>query len=88
MTEETKQWIAETSRPDYLDRLRAALKGKGKQMSQAEFARLAGCSASNVNFLLNGYHSGYVPKYIWQTAKSYLKLEQETEAALKEKVMA
>ncbi|HEX2882782.1 MAG TPA: helix-turn-helix transcriptional regulator [Polyangiaceae bacterium] len=81
MTEETKQWIAETSQPEYLDRLRAALKGSAKQMSQAEFARRAGCSASNVNFLLNGYHNGFVPKYIWQTAKLYLRLEPQSPAA-------
>lgn len=72
MTPETKQWIADTNSPDYLDKLRAALKGAGKKMSQAEFARRAGCSASNVNFLLNGYHSGFVPKYIWQAAKIHL----------------
>jgi predicted XRE-type DNA-binding protein len=70
-TPETLRWFADTDDTDaYVERLRAAL--AHRKMSQAQFARIAGCSASNVSQILNHkqryIHIGRVPKYIWRAA--------------------
>ena len=72
MTEETEQWLHDVKQPDYLIRMKVALKEKG--MSQSAFARICGCSPSRISALLNGRYAEHTPKYIWKAAKLYLKL--------------
>lgn len=69
---ETERWKYETSHPDYPDRLRAAL--TEKSMTQSEFARKCGCSASRISALLRPNNEERVPKYIWENAKKYLNM--------------
>jgi len=68
MSDETQQWLTDTAQPDYIERLRTAL--KRRKMSQREFADRCGCSLSNMSIILNGRHYGGVPKYVWRTARS------------------
>ena len=74
-TPETLAWIADTQDTDaYVEKLRAAL--KHAKMSQADFARRAGCSPSNISQILNhkARHIwiGRVPKYVWRAAASLI----------------
>ncbi len=67
MHDDTAAWLAAVNQPDYRNRLKEWL--RARKMSQKEFAYFCGCSASNISFLLNGYYSGVIPKYIWQKAR-------------------
>ena len=70
MQEDTRQWIKDIHQPDYLDRVRQAL--KANKMSQAQFARFCHCSPSTVSMYLNGYCQPRFPKYMWQKARDLL----------------
>lgn len=65
--EEARQWLCDVTQPGYRDLVKATL--KQRKISQAEFARMCGCSPSNVSTILNGYVS-YFPKYMWRVARS------------------
>lgn len=72
MMNDTQQWINDVTDPEYVDRLKAALRQKG--MSQSEFARICGCSPSRISALVNKKYFGYTPKYIWEKAKTRLNM--------------
>jgi lambda repressor-like predicted transcriptional regulator/predicted RNA-binding Zn-ribbon protein involved in translation (DUF1610 family) len=65
---DTYEWIVETHFiGEYRKKLRALLKEKG--ISQAEFARRCGCSASNISAILGERYGQRCPKYIWVAAR-------------------
>ena len=71
MTDETKQWLEDTRSPDYHIELKKALGERG--ISQAEFAKQCGCSASNISVVLRRKNAwDLTPKYVWQKARVYL----------------
>jgi hypothetical protein len=74
MRPDTERWLAETADPEYLPRLRAAL--KALSISQAEFARRCGRSASWIGQVLRGhyphYDAGGCPKGVWERAQPIL----------------
>jgi len=70
--DELEQWIKETSCPEYIDRLKAAL--KRTPMSQSEFARRCGCSPSRISALFNRRYRERCPKFIWKNAKLSLSM--------------
>lgn len=69
MRPDTQQWIADTKAPNYLERLRDAL--RRHQVSQAAFARECRCSPSFIGQVLRG--NAGVPKYIWERGRQYVE---------------
>jgi hypothetical protein len=72
ITEETQQWLDEVAQPDFLDRLKTAM--KARKLSQVAFADYCGVSPSWIGVVLRGDcpHRGarHVPKGIWRQAKA------------------
>lgn len=75
MDADTNQWLHDVSQPDYRERVNAAL--KTRKISKAEFARLCGCSASNMHAWLGRYSWQRFPKYIWRKAYDLLGVRYE-----------
>jgi transcriptional regulator with XRE-family HTH domain len=73
MNPDTEEWLRDVEQPDYTERLKKAMGDKG--VTHKEFAKLCGCSPSNVSAVLRGESfAGRVPKYMWRVAKTRLGL--------------
>ena len=78
MAPDTKRWLEETRADDWHLKLKAALKAAG--LSQAAFARMCGCSASNIGIILRREHQwDLCPKYLWAAAQRLMNPEYHKE---------
>lgn len=64
---DTYQWLLDISTKGFRERVKEAM--KAQKISQAEMARRAGCSSSNISGIMRGGHMG---KYVWRVARDIL----------------